>query len=46
MNVWDVLILLAVAALVAGAVALMRGRRKKCGGCCEGCSMRGEHCGK
>ena len=34
MNVWDILILCAVVALVIFAVLLYRGRKKR-GGCCE-----------
>ena len=40
MNVWDVLILLAVAGMIALAVRAIRGGKKR-GGCgcgCEGCT--------
>ena len=44
MNIWDILILLAVAAALALAVFSARRRRKSgegCCGSCEGCALRG-----
>ena len=39
MNVWDILILAAVAALIGFAwMMLRRSGRKGCPGCCEGCA--------
>ena len=49
MNIWDILILLAVAALVALAIRAIRGGKA---GVCHDCSSAGccaggcEHCGK
>ena len=42
MNVWDILILLAVAALAGFAVrTLLRDRKRGCGCGCEGCPSAG-----
>ncbi len=43
MNVWDILILAAVAAALFLAFRAAVGNRKNCCGGCKGCSSRGKH---
>ncbi len=53
MNVWDILILLAVGVMVYFAVRAIRGGKAgschkgvSCSGCCENCAMACDHCEK
>ena len=44
MNVWDLVILALIGALVLGAIAAMRKGGKCCSGCCEACGTAACRC--